>query len=409
MTDVLQTGNRRVRVPTGERRAAERALRAAERRKDEFLATLAHELRNPLAPMVNAMRMIRGATTGPEAEHAVEIIDRQLSQMVRLVDDLLDVSRMRRGKLAVRRQPLDLAEVLGSAIETARPTTDAAGHRLDVHAPQAAVYIDGDAVRLAQVFANLLSNAAKYTPPGGRIEIRVDTDADRVAVAVTDTGVGMGRETLDSLFVMFSQGRLAALDPGQSGLGVGLALSKRIVELHGGTITGASAGRGLGSRFTVTLPRAERRTLPPQASPAPARQARRRRVLLVDDNVDFARSLGTLLEALGHDVRVTHSAEDALAEAVGQQPEIAFLDIGLPGVSGLELATMLKALPEGAGTRLIALSGWGQEEDRARSRQAGFADHLVKPVDLAAIEATLGALPDEDDGPAPGRGRRGQR
>ena len=397
MTEALEATNRRLREETEERRSAEAALRIADRRKDEFLATLAHELRNPLAPMVNALDMIDVSKLGPEAQQARDIIERQLDHMVRLVDDLLDVSRITRGKLTVHMTEVELAGIIQSAVDTVRPVVDARGHELDVVLPSEPVYIDGDAVRLSQVFSNLLNNSAKYTPPGGRIALSAELGANEVTVTITDNGIGMSPETLGTIFEMFTQAPGDKTSRGQSGLGVGLALARRLVELHGGTITASSPGRGRGSTFAVRLParayskraaasaaRAER------AEPTPI--ARQHRILLVDDNVDFATSLAILLEALGHDVKVAHEAQSAVEAAAELEPDVAFLDIGLPDVSGYELAARLRALPACANTTMIALSGWGQIEDRRRSFEAGFAHHLVKPVDLKTIEKVLAGI-----------------
>jgi len=392
-TEALERTNRRLREETEERRSAEQALRAADRRKDEFLATLAHELRNPLAPMVNALDMIDAQSLDDGGRRAREIIERQLAHMVRLVDDLLDVSRITRGKLTVRMSRVELASIVQTAIDTARPVLDARGHELEVELPDSPVVLEGDAVRLSQVFSNLLNNAAKYTEPGGRISLRARIHDGRVEVVVEDTGIGMSPDTLATVFEMFTQGTGDKTNRTHPGLGVGLALAKRLVELHGGTIEAASPGPGQGSRFTVVL-----RTVSAEAAAAskasepPAEPARARRILLVDDNVDFATSLAVLLESLGHEVRVAHDAEAALDAAARFEPQVAFLDIGLPGISGYELARRLRASPACRKTTLIALSGWGQAEDKRRSKDAGFTDHLVKPVSLRTIEDVLAKL-----------------
>ena len=393
-TEELERTNRRLRKETEERRSAEQALRAADRRKDEFLATLAHELRNPLAPMVNALGMIDAASLDEGGRRAREIIERQLAHMVRLVDDLLDVSRITRGKLTVQMTRIELASVVQTAIDTARPVLDSRGHRLEVALPDRPVVIEGDAVRLSQVFSNLLSNAAKYTEPGGRISLRASVADGRLEVVVEDDGIGMSPETLATIFEMFTQGAGDKTRRTHAGLGVGLALSKRLVELHGGTIEASSRGPGLGSRFTVVLPTASDDAVPARVGivEAPAAPFRSRRILLVDDNVDFATSLAVLLESLGHEVRVAHDAEAALGAAAELRPEVAFLDIGLPGISGYEVAARLRASPGGEKTTMIALSGWGQAEDKQRSSAAGFAAHLVKPVDLKTIEDALSRL-----------------
>lgn len=397
MTEALERTNRRLRTETDERRSAEQALRAADRRKDEFLATLAHELRNPLAPMVNALSLIHASALDDDGKRAHDIIDRQLAHMVRLVDDLLDVSRITRGKLAVQMTQVELASVVQSAIDTARPVIEAHGHTLEVDLPDRPVHVEGDPVRLSQVFSNLLNNAAKYTEKGGNISLSAVIGEDHtLEIVVEDDGIGMSQETLAAIFEMFTQGAGDKTRRTHSGLGVGLALSRRLIELHGGRIEASSPGPGLGSRFTVTL------TAMPGAAPvsvgsvpvdeAVETPAGSRRILLVDDNVDFATSLAVLLETLGHDVRVAHDVAGAVDAAAQLKPEVAFLDIGLPEISGYEVATRLRALPACAETTMIALSGWGQVEDRRRSEEAGFADHLVKPVDLKTIEKALAAL-----------------
>ncbi len=397
MTEALEATNRRLREETEERRSAEAALRIADRRKDEFLATLAHELRNPLAPMVNALDMIDVSRLGPEAQHARDIIERQLDHMVRLVDDLLDVSRITRGKLTIHMSEVELAGIIESALDTVRPVVDARGHRLDVTLPREPVYLDGDAMRLSQVFSNLLNNSAKYTPRGGRIGLSAVLAGDEVTVTITDNGIGMSQDTLGTIFEMFTQAPGDKTSRAQSGLGVGLALARRLVELHGGTITASSPGPGRGSTFEVRLP-ARASSKHAAEPPAPAERAeadaaaRPHRILLVDDNIDFATSLAILLESLGHDVRVAHEARGAVEAAAALEPDVAFLDIGLPDVSGYELAVRLRGMPACANTTMIALSGWGQIEDRRRSFEAGFAHHLVKPVDLKTIENVLAGL-----------------
>jgi signal transduction histidine kinase len=389
----LETSNRALQQETEERRLAETALRVADQRKDEFLATLAHELRNPLAPMVNAIGLMQAPNADTSiAKRAQSIIERQLSQMVRLVDDLLDVSRITSGKLAVRKEPLQLADVVQSAVDTARPVLDDRRHTLTVQLPVEPIYLQADSVRLSQVFSNLLNNAAKYSEPGRHISLRAEVDGTLVRVRIDDQGIGIAPETLPGIFEMFTQGDSAS-ERSLSGLGVGLALAKRLIELHGGTIEAESDGLGKGSSFVVTLPvmvalAAQR---PAEAAPR-GREQRAYRILLVDDNVDFATSLGLLLQSSGHEVALAHDAEQALEVARELKPEVCFLDLGLPRVSGYELAQLLKAEPQAAAAKLVALSGWGQARDRQRSREAGFELHLVKPVELQNIEAVLASL-----------------
>ncbi len=388
----LEESNRALQQETEERRHAEAGLRLADQHKDEFLATLAHELRNPLAPMVNAVRLIQM----PDAElgttsRAHGIITRQLSQMVRLVDDLFDMSRIRSGKLALRKQSVELASIVNNAVDTARPLLDEHNHTLTLELPGQPIYLQADPVRLAQVFSNLLNNAAKYSDPGGQVTLSVAVAGSTVRVRIDDRGIGISAETLPRIFQMFAQGD-SSLEGNQSGLGVGLALAQRLIELHGGSITAESRGLGQGSSFTVVLPVMAALTSERPSAGVAAPQARAHRILLVDDNVDFATSLALLLQALGHEVRIAHDAEQALAVAGELRPEIAFLDLGLPRVSGYELARALRAAAETASTVLIALSGWGHARDRQRSQEAGFSVHLVKPVELHDIQVVLATL-----------------
>ena len=366
------------------------AMREADRRKDEFLATLAHELRNPLAPIRNALEILRLAGDDPEkAKRAREMMERQLAQMVRLVDDLLDVSRITTGKLAVRKSTIDLQGAVRDAVETVRPFLEARTHELHVELPPHPIAVEGDRTRLAQVFGNLLNNAGKYTEPGGRITISVREDPREAVVTVKDNGIGLTPEAMASIFDMFVQVD-RSLERSQAGLGVGLTLSKRLVELHDGFLEARSAGAGQGSEFVVRLPLSSARLDAAAAAPGPGPAASSgRRVLLADDNVDFATSLGQLLAARGHDVRVVHDGAAALATAAQFAPEIAFIDIGMPKVHGFEVARRMRAQPATAGCMLVAVTGWGQENDRRRAREAGFDRHLVKPVDPQQIESIL--------------------
>jgi signal transduction histidine kinase len=387
----LEASNRALQQETEERRQAEVALRRADQRKDEFLATLAHELRNPLAPMVNAMRLLElkpADATAVAKAHAM--IGRQLHQLVRLVDDLLDVSRITSGKLVVRKQAVELADIIQSAIETARPLLDQHEQLLTADLPPHPVLLEGDAVRLSQVFSNLLNNAAKYSDRGKTIALHASIEDGFVVVRVADHGIGIAPEDIAPIFEMFTQAEPASA--AQSGLGVGLALARRLVELHGGTITAESRGKGFGSVFTVRLP-AGMSQVSDTAGPAiAARGSRARRILLVDDNVDFVASMSLLLETLGHEVRVAHDAREALAIARDLRPDLGFLDLGLPDISGYELARKLRDRPETASTVLVAISGWAQQRDRERSVAAGFALHLVKPVEMKSVEAAIEAL-----------------
>jgi signal transduction histidine kinase/ActR/RegA family two-component response regulator len=386
----LEDSNRALKQETEERRQAAAALRLADQRKDEFLATLAHELRNPLAPMVNSMELLDlPAADEVSTKRAQGIVRRQLKQMVRLVDDLLDVSRITSGKLVIRKETVELSTIVQNAVDTARPVLDQRKQTLDVELPSAPIYLHADAVRLSQVFSNLLNNAAKYSEPGKRVTLRATMNGDRVSVRIEDEGMGIPPQALASIFNMFTQGDASA--PTQSGLGVGLALARSLVELHDGTIAAESRGPKLGSTFTVTLPTQAAIAEEPAAAPVVAAGGSRR-ILLVDDNVDFAMSLSFLLRGMGHEVRIAHDASQALAVARELKPEMSFLDLGLPDISGYELAGALRAQPESAATVLVAVSGWGQPRDRERSRDAGFALHLVKPVEIKSIESAIATL-----------------
>jgi signal transduction histidine kinase/ActR/RegA family two-component response regulator len=370
-----------------ERSAAEEALRIADRRKDEFLATLAHELRNPLAPLSSGLEIMRvtGADSAP-SRRARDAMERQLRQMVRLVDDLIDVSRISRGRLTIRKESVELQAVVRSALETVATLMEARKLALQVELPDAPVHIDADATRLSQVFSNLLNNAAKYTEPGGRISFAASVQGDEVVVRVSDTGIGIPQEMLGRIFDMFTQVD-HSLERSQSGLGVGLTLARRLVELHGGTLEASSEGPGRGSAFVARLPIASAAT---PKSPDEYRNgdtaAPRYRILLADDNVDFARNLADLLRATGHTVRVTHDGDQALEAAAQFQPEFAFLDIGLPKMNGYDLARRLREQPSIKDCVLVAVTGWGQAKDRELAAQAGFDHHLVKPVKFEQIQ-----------------------
>jgi len=387
-----------------DRKLAEEALHDNDRRKDQFLATLAHELRNPLAPIRNALQIMQ-RSPGPVAQaHARDVIERQIGQMVHLVDDLLDVSRISQGKLELRRTCADLAEVLKTAVETSRPLIDAGRHELRVQLPPAGeLCVDGDTTRLCQIVANLLNNAAKYTPEGGSIELAAwreegqgsDPENGDAVIAVQDSGVGLAPDMLPRVFDMFAQVD-RSVARAQGGLGIGLALVRQLVEMHGGSVEAHSEGIGSGCRFIVRLPLvatalpASAPVDPPRtaAAPAPAGSGAFR-VLVVDDNVDSAESLAEVLEMGGREVRVAHDGPSALTVAGDFRPQAIVLDIGLPGLTGHEVARRIRAEAWGRDIHLIALSGWGQAEDRQRSRDAGFDAHFVKPVDLDELETAL--------------------
>ena len=365
-----------------ERKRVEEALREADRRKDEFLAILAHELRNPLAPIRTAVGILRSPGVPEQLmRRSRDIIERQVAHMTRLIDDLLDVSRLSRGKMNLQRGPVLLDQVLENAIETARPAIEEHRHTLEQHRTSTPVCLEGDLARLSQVFANLLNNAAKYTPSGGTITLEVIERTDAVEVRVTDTGQGIAPERLDGIFDLFAQGSGASA-PTVGGLGIGLALARRLVELHGGTVAASSPGLGAGATFTVTLP-----TIPTTDATCDhverEQQGPRklgRRVLVVDDSVDAAETTATLLESAGCIARATYSGEQAVAEIGAFEPDIVLLDIGMPGLNGLEACSRIRSLPRGRSLFIVALTGWGQEEDRRRTREAGFDAHLVKPV-----------------------------
>ncbi|MEJ6023327.1 hybrid sensor histidine kinase/response regulator [Ramlibacter sp. PS4R-6] len=383
-----------------QRRNAEESLRRlaeelaeTDRRKTEFLATLAHELRNPLAPISNGLHLLKRAGDPLTQEKAREMMERQLRHMVHLVDDLLDIARISSNKVELRVERLDMATVLAGAVETSAPLVAAAGHTLDVDIPSKPLCVQGDATRLAQIVSNLLNNAAKYTPPGGRIELVAREEGSHAVVRVHDTGVGIPPAELPKVFEMFTQvGR--NLDRSQGGLGIGLALVKRLVELHGGTIEARSEGTGRGSTFTLRLPLAivESRAADAPASHAALAAAPAFRVLVVDDNVDAAESLGTLLQIEGHDVRIAHDGDSALSLAAEFRPRVVFLDIGMPGKDGYQVAREMRALEAMRDATLVALTGWGAQEDRARSRSAGFDHHLTKPAGLASVDALLAEI-----------------
>jgi signal transduction histidine kinase len=369
------------------RRAEE--LREADKRKDEFLATLAHELRNPLAPLRNGLEILRlKGIEGASAEKARLMMDRQLAQLVRLVDDLLDVSRITTGKLAVHREPLVLQSAIQDALDTVRPLMESRRHGMHVDMPSEAVTVQGDRTRLAQVFSNLLNNAAKYTEPGGHVWLTLERGEGEAVVRVRDSGIGLAPHSLESIWDMFVQVD-RSLERSQAGLGVGLTLAKRLVTLHGGTIGARSAGTGLGSEFEVRLPLAETTAIAAPTHPQARALRRPRRILVADDNVDAATSLASLLAARGHDVRVAHDGAQALAVAREFEPEVAFLDIGMPKVQGYEVARRLREEAATSRCLLVALTGWGREDDRQRAREAGFDRHLVKPADPARIDEIL--------------------
>ncbi len=391
-----------------ERKRSEEALSQADRRKDEFLATLAHELRNPLAPLRNGVHLLRLLTGElPAAERPLTIMERQIGHMVRLIDDLLDVGRVSGDKLQLRRQRVDIAQVVQEAIDTSQPALDAAGHALSVRLPPQPVFVDVDPTRLCQVIANLLNNAAKYTPAGGRVQVGVACRGANVEISVEDDGRGIPAHMLPRIFDMFTQVD-RSLERAPGGLGIGLAIARRLVQMHGGRLQAHSAGTGRGSRFVVSLPLAERAAEPAPAGPAPepregdapAAGPAGCRVLVADDNADSADSLSNILRLMGHETRVARDGQQAYDAAAEFRPDIALLDIGMPLLNGYDVARRVREQPWGGAIRLVAVTGWGQDADRLLSEAAGFDLHLVKPVDPAALEALVDSV--SRDGAADG-------
>lgn len=381
--DERKRAEERLAAALADRERLQQDLLAADRKKDDFIATLAHELRNPLAPIRGAAALLRQPDlAGAQRNECLEVIDRQVGQMAHLLEDLLDVSRFTRGKITLRVEVLELAGVIAQAVEVARPMIEAARHRLTLDLPAESVWLEGDATRLSQIFSNLLTNAAKYSEPGGRIHLSARVADDRVTVEVADTGIGLAAEHLPLVFEMFSQVERAQ-SRSQGGLGLGLSLVKGLVAMHDGTISVHSPGLGQGSRFVVALPTVSAPTpvgdagteVPPPAPPVPLS-----RVLVVDDNRDVVTTLALVFELEGHEVRRAYEGEGALAVAREFRPDFVLLDLGLPGCSGYEVCRRLRAEPWGREPFVVALTGWGQEDDKRRTSEAGFDLHLVKPV-----------------------------
>ncbi|HEY2909428.1 MAG TPA: ATP-binding protein, partial [Gemmataceae bacterium] len=367
-------------------------LREQDRRKDEFLALLAHELRNPLAPIRNGLQVLRLAGADADAGAPTRaMMERQLAHMVRLIDDLLDVSRISTNKMELRRSRVLLADALSSAVETARPAIEEAGHELTLALPQEPVYLNADLTRLAQIFGNLLSNSAKYTAHGGSIRLAAERHGQQIEVSVHDNGIGIPAESLPNIFDMFSQVD-RSIERATGGLGIGLALVKGMVEMHGGTVSAASPGIGKGSTFTVRLPvaeeAAEENRETSSEEPA-AKKSPRRRILVVDDNLDSAASMAMMLTMTGNEVRTAHDGLEAVAAARDFHPQAVLMDVGMPRLNGYEAARRIRELPDGQSVIIIALTGWGQEADKVLSKEAGCNGHLVKPVSLADLEKVL--------------------
>lgn len=379
------------------RKAAEAALREADQQKDRFIALLAHELRNPLAPLRNALQVMRIAPADGEAVQAARrVMERQLAHMVRLIDDLLDISRIAQNKLALRRARVPLAEVIAAAVETARPAIDAAGHSLTVSLPGEPVFVDGDLTRLSQVFGNLLGNSAKFTERGGVLRVTAERRDREIVVSVQDNGIGIPPHALVTIFDMFAQVD-RRVEQASGGLGIGLALVKGVVAMHGGTVTASSGGPGQGSTFTVTLPESDAAPPPSTDVAGPARKSTSRpsrRILVVDDNRDGADTMAYMLQLMGNEVRIAYRGEDALRLVEEFRPQLVFMDIGMPDIDGFEVTRQIRQQAWGRDITIVALTGWGNENDRKRSLLAGCDRHLVKPVDEDVLDALLAGLSD---------------
>ena len=381
-------------VDVDDRRRAEEALREADHRKDEFLAMLAHELRNPLAPIRHALAVQALSDDDIEVSREMrQTMERQVEHLVRLVDDLLDVSRLTTGQITLRRQPVDLRDIVADALETCRELVDTRGHRVTTRFPDDALMVDGDRIRLVQVVTNILNNAAKFTEPGGEIEIEAGPRERALEIRVRDTGIGISADRLPRIFDLFFQSDPSP-DRVHGGLGVGLTLARRLVDLHLGSLTASSAGAGCGSEFRMALPRAIPGLADPETcQPVVAAQGpfARQRVLVIDDYVDATRALERLLMVMGHEVIIAHDGKSGIELAERVRPDVILLDIGLPEMDGYSVARQLRSLPSTSAMRIIALTGYGAERARQSVREAGFDLHLVKPVDADELEAALSA------------------
>ncbi len=379
-----------------ERRRAEKALKDGDRRKDEFLAMLGHELRNPLAPICSGLEILKLTANDSETvENVRSMMEQALSQLVRLVDDLLDASRITTGKLQLRKERVELATVMQSVMDTTRPIIEENGHKLELKLPAVPILLDADPMRLAQVFSNLLNNAAKYSEPGGQITVSAEPQGDQVVVRVTDTGIGIPADHLPRIFEIFAQVD-TALERSQGGLGIGLSLAKGLVEMHGGRIQAHSDGSGLGSEFIVHLPIVVAEW-PTQSAPHDGETASRAahyRILIVDDNPLGAKTTAMVLQAMGHEVAAARDGIEGMEYAQRFQPDVILLDIGLPRLNGLELARRIREQPWGKTIFLIAVTGFGLDEDRRRSQEAGFDHHMVKPIDFSELKKKFAEMRD---------------
>lgn len=372
-----------------DRKMAEQALKDADRRKDEFLAILAHELRNPLAPIRNSLELMKRCNGNLTLiEQSRGTMERQLGQMVRLVDDLIDVSRISRNRLELRKERVEFASIINQAVEVSRPAADSSNHTLTISVPQEPIYLSADAVRLTQIFSNLLTNACKYTTPGGQIWLTVERVDGDVVTHVKDTGIGIPSDKLTEVFEMFTQID-RTLERTQGGLGIGLTLVKRLVEMHDGTVTAHSEGRGTGSEFIVRLPIREEQIIDSASLDGEPALTGSRRILVVDDNVDSALTLSMLLKLTGNEVQTAHDGEEAVQKAEKYRPDLILLDIGLPKLNGYAACRAIRETIWGKAIHIVALTGWGQEEDRRKSKEAGFDDHVVKPVTHATLAKIL--------------------
>ncbi len=369
------------------------ALQEADRRKDEFLAILAHELRNPLAPIRHGLDVLRKGSSDTGTSNILDMMDRQMVHLIRLIDDLLDVSRVSQGKIELRTEKIEVADVVRNAVEASQPLIDAQNHTLTVDLSAEPLWIDADLTRLSQVLGNLLNNAAKYTPSGGQIRLSTRPEGGAANIVISDNGVGIPAEMQSEVFDLFAQVE-DHLDRSQGGLGIGLALVKRLVSMHGGTVSAKSEGAGKGSSFTVSIPLVDPPSFQPQALNAttPPASTAPLRILLVDDTIEVAEAIGWMLEAINHDYITIHDGRAAVASAIKYRPDVILLDIGLPGMDGYSVCKALREEELFHHTPIVAMTGWGQDQHKSAAAEAGFTHHLVKPVSLSDLETVLANL-----------------